>query len=232
MCSERKPSNPARNFDALDHVRFVHAFDTENRDRNPAKGIMSMVGGAVSIFAILAVTACGEISPYPEFESVPTPSTHESAPPPSTEPLTPLPPRPQWAAVGQPIEFADTFDMRGTSFDTLPRITMTVTSAQTTNTDPHIPAEFRKAKAGEQYLILTVKTNSPNPTHVPSRAHFQLVAPDGATFELNENVAYRPDRYENGNGVLSCNVPATGIPKGTKVQLELYRGQPFGWVVS
>ncbi len=120
--------------------------------------------------------------------------------------------------------------MRGTGVDTLPRITMTVTSARITNTDPHIPAEFRKP--GEQYLVLAVETASPDPTHVPSRTHFQLVAPDGAIFEPNENVAYRPDHYENGNGVLIYNVPATGIPEGTKVQLELYRGQPFGWVVS
>lgn len=191
------------------------------------KGFWQWIGGAVSIFAILAVTACGGIT---NSSSSLTPSTQESAPPPPTKPLTPSPPRPQWAAVGQPIEFADTFDLWRTSFDALPRITMTVTSAQTTNTDPHIPAEFRKA--GEQYLILTVKTNYSNPTHAPSMEHFQLVAPDGATFELNQNVAYRPDSYENGNGVLMYNVPATGIPKGTKVQLELYGGQPFGWVVS
>lgn len=190
-------------------------------------GLRQWIGGAVSIFAVLAVTACGGIT---NSNSFPTPSTQETAPPPTTQPLMPSPPRPQWAAVAQPIEFADTFDMQDTRIDALPRITMTVTSARTTNTDPHIPAEF--LNPGEQYLILTVSTVSANPAHAPSREHFQLVAPDGATFELDENVAYRPDRYENGNGVVMFNVPATGIPKGTKVQLELYRGQPFGWVVS
>lgn len=185
------------------------------------------IGGAVAVVATLAVTACGGTTNSSPF---PSPSIRESTPRPPTEPLTPSPPQPQWAALGQPIEFADTFDMRGSNVDALPRITMTVTSARTTTTDPHIPAAFRRA--GEQYLILTVETSSSAPTHAPSADHFQLVAPDGVTFEPDQNVAYRPDRYENGNGVLMYDVPETGIPRGTKVRLELFRGHPFGWVVS
>lgn len=182
------------------------------------------IGSAVGAIAILTVPACG--GPTDPNSSPPPRESTLSAP---TTQRTPAPPRPQWAAVGQPIEFPELSEPRGSGTVVLPRTTMTVTSTRIADGVPDIPADFRRAN--ERYLILTVENNSPGTAFVPSADHFTVVTPDGTTFALDENYALLPDRYENGNGALMFSIPASGIPPGTKVQLELYSGQPFGWLL-
>ncbi|MFC8043836.1 hypothetical protein [Nocardia sp. NPDC057353] len=183
------------------------------------------IGCAVGAIAILPVPACGG----PTDPSSSPPARESTLPSPTTQ-RAPAPPRPRWAAVGQPIEFPELSEPRGSGTVVLPRTTMTVTSTRIVDGIPDIPADFRQAN--ERYLILTVENNSPGTAFVPAADHFTVVTPHGATFASDANYAYLPDRYENGNGALLFSIPASGIPPGTTVQLELYGGQPFGWLLS
>lgn len=77
-----------------------------------------------------------------------------------------------------------------------------------------------------------------------SREHFELVSPAGKTFDQDENVYYRPDHFRDlhgageqdgstkpGTGVILYDVPAGGVPEGTRVEATLFKGQTFGWTL-
>lgn len=160
--------------------------------------------------------------------------------------MEPPPPAPRRARVGQPIRVAELDDEKLNTGDREPwaRATIMVSSVKVTRTDPFI--KFRPPNHG-RYLRITVRTHVTKGPFTLSNAHFDLVSPSGTTFSQDENVTYRPDYFRDlhgaygkarstrghkpGAGVILYDVPAGGVPHGTRVNVTLFKGQTFGWTL-
>jgi hypothetical protein len=200
----------------------------------------ALIASVAAAVTLLSLAACSD---QPEPEATPTVSF--TSPP----PLTPPPPVPQSAKVGEAIQVAELDDQKLAEDDPEPwaRATITVSSAEIRRGDPAIKKEFWPPGNGK-YLIVTVRTVVTEGPFILSEQHFELIAPDGTKYPLDQNYYYRQDHFQNltesdgqnstpgaaepGSGVLMYSVPANGVPKGTKLQANLYKGQTFSWTVA
>jgi hypothetical protein len=202
----------------------------------------ALIAAVAAAATVLTLAACSD---QPEPEATPTPSVTFSSPP----PLTPPPPVPQSAKVGQAIQVAElnSDELRQDDPEPWSRATITVSSAEVRRGDPAIKQDFWPENNGK-YLVVTVRTVVTEAPFIISEQHFELVAPDGTEYPLDQNYFYRQDHFVNltgsdgenstpgaaepGSGVLLYSVPANGVPKGTKLQASLYEGQTFSWTVA
>ncbi|GAB3431164.1 hypothetical protein [Flindersiella endophytica] len=203
------------------------------------RALTACVAAAVVVLALAACSDQPEASPTPSVTA-----TYTTQPP-----LTPPPPVPQSAKVGQAIQVAELNSEELAKDDPEPwsRATITVSSAEVRRGDPAIKKDFWPENNGK-YLIVTLRTEVTEGPFIISDQHFELVAPDGTKYPLDQNYFYRQDHFENlagsedqvptpgasepGSGVLMYSVPAEGVAKGTKLQASLWKGQTFSWTIA
>jgi hypothetical protein len=205
--------------------------------------IASVLASVAATATALTLAACSD---QPEPEATPTVTTTFTSPP----PLTPPPPVPQSAKVGQAIQVAELNSDELAQDDPEPwsRATITVSSAEARRGDPAIKKDFWPENNGK-YLLVTVDTDVTEGPFIIWSDHFELVAPDGTKYPQDANGIYRPDHFQDlhdsddgvpespgaakaGSGVIVFDVPADGVPAGTKVQVSLFKGQTFSWTVA
>jgi hypothetical protein len=204
------------------------------------RALIATLAAAIAGFTLAACTD------QPEPDVVATAFATTATPLP---PLTPPPPVPRTAEVGQAIQVAELVSEKVQQDDPEPwaRATITVTSAELKRGDPSIRKDFWPPNNGK-YLAVTIRTDVTEEPFIIWSNHFELIAPDGTKYPKDENYYYLPDHFEDrhesdnqpptpgaaepGSGVLLFDVPANGVPKGTRVEVTLFKGQPFGWTVA
>lgn len=207
----------------------------------------ALIASVAAAVVGLALAACTDQPDQPDPEATPTPTplvTFTSPPP-----LTPPPPVPQSAKVGQAIQVAELNSDELAQDDPEPwsRATITVSSADVRRGDPTINQDFWPEN-NAKYLIVTLRTEVTEGPFIIYDEHFELVAPDGTKYPLDQNYFHRKDHFQSlfgsddqnqspgaaepGSGVLLYIVPANGVPKGTKLQASLFKGQTFSWTVA
>jgi hypothetical protein len=198
----------------------------------------------------LAVAACSSI---PEYDPN-APSTRSTELPPASQPTTvdprptaPPAPEPAVAKVGQSIKVSELGNVKLSSYDP-PKwaaATITLVSFKTMKAVPGIKFGPGPHKIFALADLRTTITGDPFTLY---DQHFQLVAPDGTKYPQDANVAYLPNAFRDSHsskvsgdgpsslgpaeGVLLFDVPASGVPAGTKLTAEVWKDRPFSWLVS
>jgi len=211
----------------------------------------TVIAGA-SLLLALALTACSEIPEYdPNAPS--TRTTSQPPPPPTTvdtRPTAPPAPVPAVAKIGEPIRIAELGNVKLSSDDPpqWATATVTLTSFKTLKTVPGIPAHI-KPHPHTVYGRADIRTTITAGPFTLWDQHFTLVAPDGTQYPQDANVAYLDDEFRNvtdsktsdtprdrrlgpAEGTLLFQIPDRGLPTGTKLTVELWKGQPFSWQIS
>lgn len=152
---------------------------------------------------------------------------------------------PPVAKVGRPITLYDTGNVDLRSYDP-PKwasAVITVTSIKTLKTVPGIPAKIRPAPH-TMYALADVRTTITADPFTLWNDHFHLTAPDGTEYPRDLNAAYLADAFRDstsskmletkgalgpGDGLLLFSIPDTGLPPGTKLTAELWKGNACSW---
>ncbi|GAB3932212.1 hypothetical protein GCM10029976_037800 [Kribbella albertanoniae] len=200
--------------------------------------------GISLLVAVLGLAACSKAPAYdPNAPSTQSPATVD------TRPTAPPAPEPAVAKIGESIEVAELGNVKLSSYDPpqWARATITVTSFKVLRTVPGIPDRFKRPHTN--YGRVDIRTKITADPFTLWDQHFTLIAPDGTTYPQTANAAYLDDEFRNvtdsktsdtpknprlgpAEGVLLFQIPDQGLPTGTKLTAELWKGHPFSWQLT